>query len=753
MEQIWNWDNRLEEIKARKNEQVQWKLKMYGRTMDTDDKGIEPPPEGYHFTAKPNHPSGGIFGAKACGANFRSFLENHPVCIDPMNSLAGGWVDRFDRARQPSWHPDIPYTDLMEELKRYDIVSGIGASQHFTPDIRIGFRLGWQGILDNIRESRAKLDDSHADFLDSLADIVLGIQNLISRHAEMASIMAASETRPEIRKNLLEMASINRKLVTDPPMSFREACQFTAWQIVTFDMYNGAGAALGSIDVFLKHYYDNDKHAGLLDDEEAIFHFCCLFLKDNTYYQIGGSDKYGNDRTNELSFLLLEAMHRLKIPVSLCVRVHENLNPKLLERAVQILFEDRMGQPNFLGDNSANEGFMRMGYPLELAVDREKSGCHWNAIPGREYTLNDCVKINFAKVFEVALNEMLESSQDLKTSNQLSSEKNHNAISRSDVVGVDSLSAAHPGIKSIEHLWQIFSRHLERAVLTTAKGLDFQVAHMHEVFPELVMDLLCYGPVERGLDATNGGVEFVNLCVDGAGLAVVADSFAALEQRIEQDKMLSWEEISHLLTTDYQDAEVQRLMLKSVSRFGSGNSRADAYAVRITRHFCDLVREKTTPAGFEMIPGLFSWANTIPMGKAVGATPNGRHAGQPISHGANPEPGFRESGAMTAMAVAVASVQCGYGNSVPIQLEVDPLEGASEAGRKTVEDFLRTYCNDMGGSLVNLNILDRETLLDAHRDPDKYPNLIVKVTGFSAYFATLSDSFRQLVVDRLLTGL
>ena len=154
-----------------------------------------------------------------------------------------------------------------------------------------------------------------------------------------------------------------------------------------------------------------------------------------------------------------------------------------------------------------------------------------------------------------------------------------------------------------------------------------------------------------------------------------------------------------------------------------------------------------------MIPGLFSWANTIPMGKAVGATPNGRHAGQPISHRANPEPGFRESGAMTAMAVAVASVQCGYGNSVPIQLEVDPLEGASETGRKTVEDFLRTYCNDLGGSLVNLNILDRETLLDAHRDPDKYPNLIVKVTGFSAYFATLSDSFRQLVVDRLLTGL
>ncbi len=720
METQWSWEKRLEVIRERKTTQTEWKLKTYGRTMDTDDKGIEPPPDGYAFQPQPNHPSGGIFGPRACGANFKAFLDNHPVCIDPVNSLAGGWVDRFQQYRQPAWHPDLPYPNLQEDFLRYDIVSGIGAPQHFTPDIRIGFRLGWQGILDNIRKSRAALGAEHTDFLDGLADIVLGIQDLIRRHAEAALRLSETESRPELRQNLLEMARINHKLVTEPPMSFREACQFTAWQIVVFDMYNGAGAALGSIDVFLKHYYDNDRHAGLLDDEEAIFHLCCLFLKDNTYYQIGGSDKFGNDRTNEVSFLLLEAMHRLKVPVSLCVRVHDRLNPALMERAVEILFEDRLGQPNFLGDKATNEGFMRAGYPFALAVDREKSGCHWSAIPGREYTLNDCVKINFAKVFEVALQEML---------------------------------TQEAGQSDMERLWHLFSSHLEKAVLATAKGLDFHMAHMHEVFPEMAMDLLCYGPVERGLDATNGGVEFVNLCVDGAGLAIVADSFAALEQRVEKEKLLAWSDIAHLLASDYEGAEVQRLMLKRVPRYGSGNSRADAYAVRIVHHFCDLVREKPTPDGFAMIPGLFSWANTIPMGKAVGATPNGRHAGEPISHGANPEPGFRESGAMTAMAVAVAAVQCGYGNSVPIQLEVDPLEGATGSGRKTVEDFLNTYCNTLGGTLVNLNILDREMLLEAHRDPDKYPNLIVKVTGFSAYFATLSESFRQLVVDRLLTGL
>lgn len=756
------WTERLDALRQRKAELTQWKLATYGRTMDADDKGIERPPEGYRFDPAPFlSEGGGICGARACGAAFRAFLENHPVCIDPMGTLAGGWADRFDRYRQPAWSRDLPYADLQQSLERYDIVSGIGACQHFTPDIRIGFRIGWGGIRENIRRSRlfwaaeaakergaapdwnmqapyellgtqrpaAKCEvgaawppvpaEERVSFLDGLEDVVCGIQNLIRRHADAADGMADAEMRPEIRESLRTMARINRRLVCEPPASFQEACQFTAWQIVTFDMYNGAGAALGSIDSFLKPFYDADRHAGVLDDETAIFHLCCLFLKDNTYYQIGGSDKFGNDRTNEVSFLLLEAMHRLKIPVSLCVRVHERLNPALLSRAVDILCEDRMGQPNFLGDPATNEGFMRLGFPLELAVDREKSGCHWSAIPGREYTLNDCVKINFAKVFEVAFRAMMDGGEP----------------------------------PCVDRLWQLFAAHLADAVDVTAQGLDFHMRHMHRVFPELPMDLLCYGPVERGLDATHGGVEFVNLCVDGAGLALVADSFAAAEQRVERERVLSWEALDRLLATDYQDAEAQRRMLCRVPRYGSGGSRADEYAVRITRLFCDRVRAKTTPDGFRMVPGLFSWANTIPMGRVVGATPNGRHAGEPITHGANPEPGFREAGAMTAMAVAVASVQCGYGNAVPIQLEVDPLEGASEAGRKAICDFLSTYCLELGGTLVNLNLLDRAMLMEAHRDPDRYPNLIVKVTGFSAYFATLSEKFRQLVVDRLLTGL
>jgi formate C-acetyltransferase len=144
----------------------------------------------------------------------------------------------------------------------------------------------------------------------------------------------------------------------------------------------------------------------------------------------------------------------------------------------------------------------------------------------------------------------------------------------------------------------------------------------------------------------------------------------------------------------------------------------------------------------------------IAFGKRLGATPNGRRAGEPVSHGPNPEPGFNggRPGTPTQMVRAVAAVQCGYGNAGPLQLDLDPGLGQTEAGLRNVEALLRTHF-DLGGTMVNLNVLDRETLLAAQRDPARYPDLIVRVTGFSAYFASLSEAMRQFVVDRLVTDL
>lgn len=669
------------------------------------------------FTPEPNHPSGGFFGPRAVGANFRRLLEVHPTYIDPISALAGGYMVNFNSYRKPGWNPDFDYAHLRPVIEKYQLLPGIGASQHFCQDLAIGLQLGWDGLLEKIRKNRAQHGPEKADFYAGLEDVVLGMQDWIGRTARAAEQLSGTETNPQLRENLEAMADVNRRLVHAPPSNFREACQWILWYQIAARMFNGSGS-MGALDKVLQPFYDRDMRLGLLTEEEAEFFIACLLVRDTAYLQLGGPDANGNDVTSDLSFLILEAAHKLRIPANVGVCVGKDVPDRLLTRGVEILFEDKCGVPKFLGVDETTKGIMRNGVPADAARLRAYSGCHWSAIPGREYTVNDCVRVNFAVVFDVALREMMDDSQVTP---------------------------------SMEELWSRFEKHLRLAIDGIAASLDYHMDHMHQVFPELVLDLLCHGPIERGEDASHGGVEFYNLCLDGSALATVADSFAAIAQRVVQEGRMTWQQLISRLDSNWAgvDGERARLMMKSIPRYGSGGSLADDYALRISRMFTGMVKAKPTPAGFNMVPGLFSWASTLAMGKTLGATPNGRHSGDPISHGSNPDPGFRKDGAPTAMAVAIAGVQPGWGNTAPMQMELDPGITKDEGGVDLVANLIRTHFN-LGGTQINMNVMDARKVLEAHKDPEKYPDLVVRVTGFSAYFASLSPEFRQVVVDRLI---
>ena len=724
---------RLAALRKSKQQQTLEKQRIRG-AMDFDDHAVILPPEefretvqtlggsGVYFTdvilstfqPTPNHPSGGFFGPRSTGENFRRLLEVHPVYIDPVSSLAGAYMANFMSYRTVPWNPDIDCTELLAEHAKYQTLPAMGGVQHMCQDMEMGLKLGWGGVLEKIHRYRG-VNPPAEDFYAGLEHVVRGIQNLILRHAEAARRMAAEHE--DMKQNLLEIAEMNEHLVSNPPRTFREACQWSLWYQSVARMYNSSGS-LGRLDVILLPYYQADTQAGRLNDEEAIFHIACHLVRDTAYIQLGGPDLGGRDATNPVSFLILEAAHRLRIPANIGVCVGKEVDPRLIRRGVEILMEDRIGVPKFLGVDNTIAGFAANGFPMELARERVYAGCHWLAIPGREYALMDIVKLNFAAIFEVALRDLLAD------------------------------PAAEPGVAE---LWKRYRQHLRAAMDTVARGFDFQYEHMHKVFPELVLDLLCPGTIEKGLDASNGGVEFYTFGVDGAALATAADSFAAVEHRIEKQHRLTWQELRAHLESNWAGVmgERARIMMKNSPRFGSGGSLGDDWAVRISRAFTETVKEKRTPRGFMMIPGLFSWVLNLSMGKNIGATPNGRHAGDPISHGANPDPGFRKDGAPTALAVAVAAVQPGYGNASPLQIDLDPsfTHGADDVEK--VSALIRGHCG-LGGTQVNINVLSREEVLEAHKDPSKYPDLIVRVTGFSAYFASLSPEMRQFVVDRIL---
>lgn len=412
--QTLTYQERLNALRATKLAHTSEKIAVTGYKDHDDHALILPPPdrrkivqtmsssgmpikdcllEGYEIT--PNHPGGGFYGAASVGENFRRLLEVHPTYVDPNSSLLGNYMVNFLSYRKQHWNPEFDFSYLQEEIDRYKLLPGIGAVQHFCQDLQIGLELGWGGILEKIRHYRQANAPHGGDFYDGLEDIVLGLQNWIYRNAQAAQDMLSVETDPTLRENLEKVAAMNFRLISARPETFWEACQWILWYQIMARMFNGSGS-LGRLDVLLYPYYQKDLAEGILTDEEAIFHLCCLLLRDTAYSQLGGPDADGRDVTNPVSYLVLEAAHRLRIPANVGICVGDQVDAQLLRRGVEIMLQDKCGIPKFLGVEVTARDFAKNGYPLALGRERAYSGCHWSAIPGREYTVNDCVKINFA---------------------------------------------------------------------------------------------------------------------------------------------------------------------------------------------------------------------------------------------------------------------------------------------------------------------------------------------------------------------
>jgi formate C-acetyltransferase len=735
------YDERIAALREVKNAHTDIKVKRFGY-FDTDDHGYIPWDEEIPFEPVSDHPSGGVWGIKGIGENFRRWLEIHPVYINPMSSMAGAWIykgipgvggwqiesmsgakpvgGRGDTGKHfRSWRPEDRPLHLVPLHQKYNIYSpGIGSPNHISPDMSIGIELGWGGILAKIRKYREANRPLDTSFYDGEENLVLGIQNWIRRHVDKAREMAAVEEHPDIKENLLAIAETNEWLIENPPRTFREACQFIAWFQCADRMW-ALGGALTQIDELLLPFYERDMAADIETYDSCVWHMASLFFNDPHYSQIGGQAPDGRDLTSPVSFIVLDAMHKLRIPSNIALRVYEGMDRSLLRKAIEYIYEDGTGV-SFALSKGLDEGFVRQGIPIGLARMRAKVGCNWTALPGVEYCLQDVTRVCLVTPLLLAFEDIMADPQAPRT---------------------------------MDALWDRYAYHLETSVNIVKEGKDIHMERQANNWPEIVLNLFCHGTLERGLDASAGGVDIVDLAMDGIGLATTADSFAAIEQRVVNERRLTWAELKRYLDSDFADAEPMRMMLNSIPHYGGGGAIADTWAQRIAALWTRLVAEKPTPKGFRCVPGLFSHGATNRWGETVPSTPNGRHAGDVISHSADPDPGFVPSGgiAITAKANAVASVQSGYGNTTPLQIEMDQKLIASMGGVEALEALILAH-NQQGGTLINMNVISKEHVIEAHEDPMTHPDLMIRVTGYSAYFRTLSREYRQPIVDRILAG-
>ncbi len=731
---------RLASMRETKIRHTLEKRKQNGYT-NLDDFGTVPITEDYEMEPLYTSDNGSFYGFDGMAENFVRLINAHPAYVDPMEMLCGRWRDmlvnyRGDVHYMPDWlkhrpkimalmnsaneqwskrwdEQNFPYDHLKPLQKLYNIQTGIDGDAHFACDYRIGFSLGFGGFLEKIAKYR-KINPDKKHFYDAEEKCVNAIIAFIDRHIEEIKRLLQDEIRPEIKSSLEEMLKTCQSIRLDAPKTFQEACQWTAFFNCAARMYTRDGAGF-QLDSLLLPYYENDIKNGILDDEKAKFLIANLLLIDPHYYQISGVDEFDKDMTNHLSYLILEAADSINISCNLTVRVHENCDKEFLKKAVYYLLKNKNGWPRFCNDKALCEGYMKNGVDKKTARERIAVGCNWMCVPGKEFPMNDTVKINIAKVFTIALEEMKADKE-----------------------------------KSIEKLYLLYLNHLKHAIDITAQGINLHIDHIGEVTPELIMNLMMENTIEKGEDISKCA-SLYTMGVDGAGLAVVADSLAAIEERIEKEKLVSWDTLYEQLENNFEDKRVQAI-LSSTPKYCSGASTADKWAKELTSSWTKLIKEQKMPEGRCLVPGWFSWARTIEYGKNVPATPNGRKAYEPISHGANPNPHFRNDGAPTAQSLGIASVQCGYGNTAPLQIEFDPQLADDEKGIDIILNLISTHFEE-GGTLININILDEKKLLEANENPDLHPDLVVRVTGFTAYFASLSPDFRKLVVERFLTGI
>ncbi len=707
--------DRLAILRIRKIEDTQDK-KDLRQFADSDDYGTVKAPDDFTFTPYSNHENGSFYGYDGWSKNFYKLMAEHPICIDPCDAFPNRWMNTMIWMKPvPGFCPDFSYDHLKPLQALYGIVPGIGADAHFGGDYEIGLRLGWGGLKEKLAQYRA-VNPGHADFYDAETRTVEGIQIWISRTCDALTLAIPNEPNSALRENLIQMRAVNRHLIEGAPRTLREACQWICWFNMASRAYNRDGAGC-QLDEILRPYYEADLANDAITADEAKYLIACLLLNDPHYYQLGGLRPDGTDQTTYFSYLCLEAADWLDSTCNITIRVHENMSRDFLKTAVGYLFKNKNGWPRFSGDTSLSTGFMNKGYPVELARRRVAVGCHWMSLPGLEYTLNDCVKVNNLKVFTVALDEMM----------------------------------AEGGEKSTKRLFDLYCKHQKRAVRATADGILFHLDHQVDNEPELMLNLISHGPIEKGLDMSGGGAAYYNMCIDGTGIASVADSFAALEQRIEREGRFSFDKMYAALQTNFagQEGEYIRSMLSASERYGAGGN-GDRWGVLISESFTQDVNDMDglrPPVKF--IPGWFSWSNTIALGKIVKATPNGRRDFEPINHGANPHPGFRKDGALTAMSNAICAIQPACGNTAPVQLELDPGMANGEDAVDKVCDYIMTIF-ELGATLLNINIIDADQILAANENPDAFPDLVVRVTGFTAYFCLLTPAFRKLVVDRIL---
>jgi formate C-acetyltransferase len=651
---------------------------------------------------------------------FSSLINNSKKHIYKNDIILGSLKGLFSETLPDDYEYIVNFTNIYGER------GFLQGRDHYASAYEKLLNLGIKGIKREIIESRQKYikDNKKISFLDSCELSINAFTEMIKGYADIAD-------NKDIKK-------LCNNITSEPPKTFNEALQLIWFAHLAY-LYQGLFAmAFGRIDQYLYKFYKSDIEKGILTYESAVLLLENTFIKIKEFRQfnsfddvvnicIGGEDEYGNNAVNELSFAVLEAVKNCKIPgPNLSARI-SNKNPEsFLNNCIKVIGTG-IGYPALMNDSVNIKAMERLGYKKEDAQNYCMVGCIENFIAGKQPPWADD-RFDVPKFLEYTLN-------------------NGKSFLNDKIEGINTGSACN--LKNMKEFMTAFEKQIENsAKYYAARIINENNRYNNDNYSNPFMSCLSYNCIQIGKDIYNGGSEYPSVHGVGCmGIATVADSLAAIETTVYTDKSIKMEELINALKNNFNGYEDIRIKLLKAPKYGNNCEVADKYAEWYVNFISKIFEKFSLADGGKFTIGIASNISNISAGLNCSATPDGRYARQPLSDAASPTYGKDINGVTIALNSLCKPeyVQAGLGTVVNQKFSPKMFEGEDNIAR--LASLVEVYFKN-GGQEIQINSVSRDMLIDAMNNPENYGNLVVRVSGFSAYYTTLDKSIQSDILNR-----
>ncbi len=614
---------------------------------------------------------------------------------------------------------------------------------------------GMLDILNEAKEHLKMLDYANPDDLDkiyfykSVIETTEGVMIYARRMSEYAASLAAKETDPRRRAELENIARVNARVPAHAPQTFQEAIQ-AVWTVESLLVVeeNQTGMSIGRVDQYMYPFYKADLEAGRLTPYQAFDLAGCMLIKMSEMmwitsegsskffagYQpfvnmcVGGLTREGNDATNELTYLLMDAVRHVKIyQPSLATRVHNKSPREYLEKIVDVV-RAGMGFPAVHFDDTHIKMMLAKGVSIEDARDYCLMGCVEPQKAGRLYQWTSTAYTQWPMAIELVLNHGVplwygkQVCPDMGPLSAFDTYEKFEAAVKEQIKYITRLSGTAT----------VISQRVQR-----------------ELAPKPLMSIMYEGCMENGRDVSAGGAMYnFGPGVVWSGLATYADSMAAIRKLVYDDKKYTLEELNEALKADFEGYDLVRRDCLAAPKYGNDDEYADSIAADIIE-FTEREHRKIRTLYSTLSQGTLSISNNTPFGMITGASANGRRAWKPLSDGISPSQGSDVKGP-TAIIKSVSRLGCDCMNIGQVH-NFKLMSGLLETpeGRNSLISLIRT-ASIFGNGEMQFNYLTNETLLQAQQNPADYRDLVVRVAGYSAFFVELCQDVQNEIISRTM---